>query len=69
MNEFDKPVDCPACGATSGRALTVPALLGFRHSGTKAQSAESSAGSAVKGGSADSGYVRLVHGAACKCCA
>lgn len=57
---FDQPVPCPACGAESGRALSVPVSLGMG-------SREPRSGLRPEQG-AGSGYQRLRHGGACGCC-
>ncbi|HYP82687.1 zinc ribbon domain-containing protein [Variovorax sp.] len=54
LREFDRPVPCPACGAPSERALSVPAVLGRA----------SRQDDAPSGGA----YPRLRHPARCACC-
>ncbi|UUZ77085.1 zinc ribbon domain-containing protein [Polaromonas sp. P1(28)-13] len=57
---FDQPAPCPACGAESGRGLSVPASLGTRHRGARSGQATE------QGGGSD--YQRLRHGGDCACC-
>ena len=51
---FDRPAPCPACGAESARALSVPALMGGRQQRERA---------------GEPSYGRMRHGSACGCCA
>ncbi|HET7837003.1 zinc ribbon domain-containing protein [Variovorax sp. J31P179] len=53
LAQFDQPAPCPACGAPSRRALTVPAAGPQRRRAAPAE---------------DAGYRRLRHGGACACC-
>lgn len=58
---FDRPMPCPACGAESGRTLSVPASLG-----TRRRHARLDQPTTLQGGG--SGYRRLRHGGDCTCC-
>ncbi|MGJ7612343.1 MULTISPECIES: zinc ribbon domain-containing protein [unclassified Variovorax] len=60
MALFDRPAPCPACGASSGRALSVPHSLGTRRS-------QDASGRAAAHGDASS-YRRLRPGGGCACC-
>ncbi|MGJ7562441.1 zinc ribbon domain-containing protein [Variovorax sp. GB1R11] len=60
MALFDRPAPCPACGAPSDRALSVPHSLGTRRS-------QEGPGRAAAHGDAP-GYRRLRPGGGCACC-
>jgi putative FmdB family regulatory protein len=66
MAEFDQPAACPVCGGESKRMLTVPALLGRRHSDASPSGNDGNDGS--DGGKSGAAYQRLAHPAGCACC-